>query len=84
MYEQVKRETYKHYENVVKTTPEKDLKRQLPPLPVPQSTEDLLVKTKDTTNRLAVNFKKGLYTVNCTAELKYNMPSPLSPFAAKL
>ena len=80
----MKQDTYEHYENTMKTIPESDLKRILPLLIVPQSTEDFVVKAKDTTNRLAVNSKKGLYVVNCTAKLKYNMPSPLSPFTAKL
>ncbi len=84
MYEKVKRDTYKHYENVVNTTPAKDLKRRLPPLKVPQSTHVLLVETKDTTNRLAINFTTAFFKINCTAKLKYNMPTPLPPINAKL
>ena len=84
MYEQVKHDTYEYYGNIVKTTPATDLQRMLPPLRVSQSTEDLIVHTKDVTNRLAVNFKKPFFRLNSTAKLKYNMPAPLSPFTAKL
>jgi hypothetical protein len=84
LYEEIKRDTYKHYENIVNTIPEKDLKRRLPLLKVPQSTQALFVETKDATNRFAINFKTSLYRINCTAKLKYNMPTPLAPFKAKL
>jgi hypothetical protein len=84
LYEEVKRDSYKHYENVVNKIPAKDVKRRLPLLKVPQSTQALLVETKDTTNRLAINFKTSFYRINCTAKLKYNMPTPLAPFIAKL
>jgi hypothetical protein len=84
LHEKVKCDTYKHYENIVKTTPEKDLKHRLPLLKVPQSTHVFLEATDVATNRLAVNFSTGFFKMNCTAKLKYGMPTPLAPFTAKL
>ena len=84
MYEQVKSDAYKHYENLINTTPAEDLKSRLPQLKVPQNTDAFLVKTEGSTNRLAVNFKTGLFKMNCTAKLKYDMPTPLVPLISNL
>ena len=84
MYEQVKSDSYKHYENIINTTPLEDLKSKLPHLKAPQNTDAFLVQTKGTTNRLAVNSKTGLFKMNCTSKLKYNMPTPLAPLTANL